>query len=130
MARAGALDLLSRAVAPSTGSIVVWNPLGHNRTDIVHLRLEAPVPSGRVYLKRRDETLVQASFDSGSKTGRGLVEESFRIEPGRHEIQAWLFSTDGSLRLYEVLPVEVPASGAPVLSIEVVDGRTLRATVR
>lgn len=45
-ARAGALDLLSRAVAPSAGSLVVWNPLAHNRTDIVHAQLEKPVRTG------------------------------------------------------------------------------------
>ncbi len=45
-ARAGALDLLSRAVAPSAGSLVVWNPLAHNRTDIVHAQLESRCAPG------------------------------------------------------------------------------------
>ena len=44
-ARAGALELLSRAVATTDRSVVVWNPLAHNRTDIVTVHLEDPVGS-------------------------------------------------------------------------------------
>ena len=45
-ARAGALAVLSGAVATSDRSVVVWNPLAHNRTDIVTVHLDAPVGSG------------------------------------------------------------------------------------
>ena len=44
--RACALELLSRAVAPSPGSLVVWNPLAHKRTDIATVRLDKPVSGG------------------------------------------------------------------------------------
>lgn len=65
VARAGALDLLSRAVAPSTGSIVVWNPLGHNRTDIVHLRLDEPVGSGVTVVDSHGHELPGLVSDDG-----------------------------------------------------------------
>ncbi|BBX09822.1 alpha-mannosidase [Mycolicibacterium aichiense] len=45
-ARSGALELLSRAVAPESGSVVVWNPLAHKRTDIVTAHLTTPVGPG------------------------------------------------------------------------------------
>ncbi|MEX1176323.1 MAG: NEW3 domain-containing protein, partial [Mycobacterium sp.] len=45
-ARAGALEVLSRAVATVDRSVVVWNPLAHNRTDIVTVHLDVPVGPG------------------------------------------------------------------------------------
>jgi alpha-mannosidase len=45
-ARSGALRLLSQAVAAEPGSVVVWNPLAHKRTDIVTVQLETPVGLG------------------------------------------------------------------------------------
>lgn len=45
-ARSGALQLLSRAAAVEPGSVVVWNPLAHKRTDIVTAKLEAPIGPG------------------------------------------------------------------------------------
>ena len=48
-ARSGALALLSRAVPTPATSVVVWNPLAHNRTDIVTVHLDKPVsPAVRV----------------------------------------------------------------------------------
>ncbi len=45
-ARSGALQLLSRAAAVEPGSVVVWNPLAHKRTDIVTAKLDAPIGPG------------------------------------------------------------------------------------
>ncbi|TGD85346.1 alpha-mannosidase [Mycolicibacterium sp. CH28] len=45
-ARSASLHLLSRAVATGPETIVVWNPLGHNRTDIVTAALQTPVGPG------------------------------------------------------------------------------------
>ena len=42
-ARDNSLALLSSAV---DGDVVVWNPLAHNRTDVVTVRLEAPLGAG------------------------------------------------------------------------------------
>ena len=42
-ARDNALSVLSSAVVADTPSVVVWNPLGHNRTDIVTVRFDDPV---------------------------------------------------------------------------------------
>ncbi|MGI9162211.1 MAG: NEW3 domain-containing protein [Mycobacterium sp.] len=48
-ARAGALQVLSAAVAGPSHSVVVWNPLAHNRTDIVTVHVEDPVgPAAQV----------------------------------------------------------------------------------
>ena len=33
-------------MAAEPDSVVVWNPLAHNRTDIVTVRLETPVGAG------------------------------------------------------------------------------------
>ncbi len=41
-ARGNALAVLSRAVSADAPSVVVWNPLGHKRTDIVTVRLDEP----------------------------------------------------------------------------------------
>ncbi|WP_099249745.1 NEW3 domain-containing protein [Mycobacterium sp. shizuoka-1] len=45
-ARSGALQLLSRAAAAEPGSVVVWNPLAHKRTDIVTVQLATPIGPG------------------------------------------------------------------------------------
>ncbi|MGY4712337.1 glycoside hydrolase family 38 N-terminal domain-containing protein [Mycolicibacterium sp. CBM1] len=44
--RTASLELMSQAVAPAPGCVVVWNPLGHKRTDVVTVRLDEPVDSG------------------------------------------------------------------------------------
>ena len=42
-ARHRALEVLSAAVCADLPSVVVWNPLAHNRTDIVTVRMDSPV---------------------------------------------------------------------------------------
>ncbi len=49
-ARTGALRVLSSVVAGAARSIVVWNPLAHNRTEIVTVHLDQPVsPAVQVF---------------------------------------------------------------------------------
>ncbi len=45
-ARDNALAVLSNAVNAELPSVVVWNPLGHKRSDVVTVRLEEPVAAG------------------------------------------------------------------------------------
>ncbi|SOX52189.1 alpha-mannosidase [Mycobacterium ahvazicum] len=45
-ARDNSLALLSRAVRPEAGDVVVWNSLTHRRTDIVTARVDPPLPAG------------------------------------------------------------------------------------
>ncbi|MFM9033623.1 MAG: NEW3 domain-containing protein [Mycobacterium sp.] len=62
-ARDNALGVLSAAVRAELPSVVVWNPLAHNRTDIVTVRLEEPVgPAAGV-------------LDSGGNLLPALVED-------------------------------------------------------
>jgi alpha-mannosidase len=53
-ARDNSLAVLSSAVdaGDSTNSVVVWNPLAHNRTDVVTARLDRPVGAGVRVLDR------------------------------------------------------------------------------
>ncbi|HEU4360866.1 MAG TPA: NEW3 domain-containing protein [Mycobacterium sp.] len=63
-ARGAALALLSRAVG---GAVVVWNPLAHNRTDIVTVRLEVPLEAGvRVFDADGTERPAQVDHDGWS----------------------------------------------------------------
>jgi alpha-mannosidase len=45
-ARDNSLALLSGAIDAPRASVVVWNPLAHERTDVVTARLDAPLPAG------------------------------------------------------------------------------------
>ena len=45
-ARSGALQLLSQAAASEPGTVVVWNPLAHKRSDIVTATLDEPIGHG------------------------------------------------------------------------------------
>ncbi len=64
-ARAAALGLLSQAVAHEPGSVVVWNPLAHNRTDIVTARLDTPVAAGVTVLDADGTELPTVVSDDG-----------------------------------------------------------------
>ncbi|MEM6104851.1 NEW3 domain-containing protein [Mycobacterium sp. 050272] len=45
-ARDNSLALLSSALRPAAGDVVVWNSLTHRRTDIVTARVDPPLPAG------------------------------------------------------------------------------------
>ncbi|ORA38262.1 NEW3 domain-containing protein [Mycobacterium aquaticum] len=73
-ARDNALQLLSAAVDgyggqerndPGIGSVIVWNPLAHNRTDIVTVHLDTPL---RGVLLDTDGSAVPVLVEHGGKT--------------------------------------------------------------
>ncbi len=64
-ARSGALSVLSAAVDADLPSVVVWNPLAHNRTDIVTVRLAEPVGDRVVVLDSAGEALPALVEDDG-----------------------------------------------------------------
>ena len=98
-ARSASLGLLSRAVHTSDRSVVVWNPLAHNRTDIVTVRLDEPVGSA-VWV-----------FDADGLAVPALVED------GGHSV-SWRADGVGSLgwRTYQIV------SGSQTCEWEPVDG--------
>jgi alpha-mannosidase len=64
-ARGGALSVLSSAVNAELPSVVVWNPLAHNRTDIVTVHLDEPVGSGVAVLDSAGARLAALVEDGG-----------------------------------------------------------------
>ncbi|HEU0191215.1 MAG TPA: NEW3 domain-containing protein [Mycobacterium sp.] len=88
-ARDGALAALSRLVG-GTGDgepVVVWNPVAHNRTDIVTRRLPEPVADVRVL--DADGTEVPAHLEHGGRSVSWLAADvpslgwrSYRLAPG------------------------------------------------
>ena len=64
-ARSGALSVLSAAVDANLPSVVVWNPLAHNRTDIVTARLSEAVGDGVVVLDSSGAALPALVEDDG-----------------------------------------------------------------
>ena len=66
-ALAAALALLSRAVAAEPDSVVVWNPLAHNRTDIVTVHVETPLAGAKV---TDADSVRRAARGAGAPSGR------------------------------------------------------------
>ncbi|MBB3607037.1 alpha-mannosidase [Mycolicibacterium sp. BK556] len=87
-ARSGALRLLTQAAASEPGSVVVWNPLAHNRTDIVTVRLEEPVGPGVSVVDSAGVTSVGVVSDDGhlvswrAEAVDSLGWRSYRLVPG------------------------------------------------
>ena len=105
-ARSGALRLLSTAVASETGSIVVWNPLAHRRTDVVTVHLESPIgPSVRV-------------VDSNGAQTAALVEHD------GHTV-SWLARDVASLgwRTYRLVPAGKPSEWEPIPNLTIANER-------
>ena len=101
-ARTGALELLSGAVYADLPSVVVWNPLGHNRTDVVTVRLDEPVAPNVVVL------------DSEGGQRPALVED------GGHSV-TWRADGVGSLgwRTYRLAEGHEPSGWAEVEGLEI-----------
>ncbi len=64
-ARGGALSVLSSAVEAELPSVVVWNPLAHNRTDIVTVHLDEPVGASAAVLDSAGARLPALVEDGG-----------------------------------------------------------------
>ena len=101
-ARSGALGVLSSAVSTELPSVVVWNPLGHKRTDIVTVHLDEPVGDAVTVL------------DSSGGEVRALVEDD------GHSV-SWRADDVGSLgwRTYRVVDGSEPSGWAEVDGVEI-----------
>ncbi len=64
-ARANALTVLSNAVCAELPSVVVWNPLGNKRSDIVTVRLDDPASGGVTVLDSSGAQLPALVEDDG-----------------------------------------------------------------
>lgn len=101
-ARSASLALLSRAVAAEPGSVVVWNPLAHNRTDIVTVHLETPVGAG-----------VKLTDTAGT-------EIPVLVEDDGHSV-SWRADGVGSLgwRSYRLTKARKKAGWTPIDGVEI-----------
>ncbi|MDY6999980.1 MAG: alpha-mannosidase, partial [Actinomycetota bacterium] len=143
-ARDRALTLLSSAVEargagsgepPGGAAIVVWNPLGHSRSDIVTVHLDEPVQG---HLVGDDGAAVPAVIDHGGHSLTFLAAEvpslgwrSFRLRPGA-PTAAWEPLADGATPEIANTHYRLcadPARGGAVSSL-VADGRELIAAGR
>jgi alpha-mannosidase len=73
-ARDNSLALLSSAVAGAPDSVVVWNPLTHQRTDIVTARLDAPLGAG-VRVLDGDGTELPVLVEHGGRSVTWLARD-------------------------------------------------------
>ena len=130
-ARHHALEVLSAAVCAELPSVVVWNPLGHNRTEIVTVRLDSPV-GGAVRVLDADGVSVPALVEddghsvSWRASGVGsLGWRTYRLLEGA-EPSGWE-AVDGVEIANEFHRLRVdPARGGGVASlVEVASGREL-----
>ena len=101
-ARAGALEVLSGAVETSGRSVVVWNPLAHNRTDIVTVHLDAPVGSG-----------VQVLDADGAEVAAVVADDGHSV--------SWRADDVGSLgwRTYRLASSSQPCGWEPVEGVAI-----------
>ena len=118
--RNGALEVLSSAVATGVRSVVVWNPLAHNRSDVVTIRLDEPVAGVRVLDSSGAEVPAVVEDDGWSVSWRAtdvgsLGWRSYRLADGPSSSWApvdGLEITNASMR------VRVdPARGGAVVSL-------------
>jgi alpha-mannosidase len=131
-ARDNSLAALSGAVG---GDVVVWNPLAHNRTDIVTARLGAPVGAGvRVLDPDGAELPAQVADDGRSVTWLArdvpsLGWRAYRLVPGRGT--AGWEPMPGLAIGNEHYRLEAdPARGGGIVSLVSSDGRQLIADGR
>ena len=101
-ARAGALEVLSGAVETSGRSVVVWNPLAHNRTDIVTVHLDAPVGAG-----------VQVLDADGAEVAAVVADDGHSV--------SWRADDVGSLgwRTYRLASSSQPCGWEPVEGVAI-----------
>lgn len=135
-ARSAALQLLSCAVAPEQGSVVVWNPLGHKRTDIVTVELAAPVGPGVEVIDSAGVSSAAVLSEDGHRVSwradgvDSLGWRSYRVVAA-DEPNGWQ-AVDGLeiANSYHRLRVDPDRGGAVVSLIEVATDRELIAPGR
>ena len=119
-ARAASLDVLSSAVDAPARSVVVWNPLAHERSDVVTVRLDSPVRGVRVLDSAGAEVPALVEDDGWSvsflASGVGsLGWRSYRLADGPPS--GWV-PLDSVAIANEHLAVRVdPARGGGVVSL-------------
>ncbi|MCV7177508.1 glycoside hydrolase family 38 N-terminal domain-containing protein [Mycolicibacterium sphagni] len=134
--RSQALRLLSQAAAPEPGSVVVWNPLAHKRTDIVTAHLDTPVGPGVAVVDSAGASSPAVVSDDGHAVSwradgvDSLGWRSYRLLAS-DEASGWA-PVDGVLIANEYHRLRVdPARGGGVESlIDVAAGRELIAPGR
>lgn len=124
-----ALTLLSDAV---DATVVVWNPLAHNRTDVVTVHLDEPW-HGRVVDADGAAVAVVAEHDGRALTWLArdvpsLGWRSYRLEPGG-AAEDWK-ALPGNIIANDTITVAVDASRGGGVSSLLADGRELLATGR
>ena len=130
-ARDNALALLSGAV---DGDVVVWNPLAHNRTDVVTCRLDAPLGAGvRVLDHDGDEVAALVEHDGRSVSWLAhdvpsLGWRAYRLVGGRTSM-TWKSLHGKQIANEHYQLVVDPARGGGVSSL-IHDGRQLIAENR
>ncbi len=133
-ARDNSLALLSGAVAAAEHSVVVWNSLTHQRTDIVTARLDPPLGAG-VRVLDPDGVELPAHVEHDGRSVTWLARDvpslgwrAYRLVPADHPT-GWK-PVPGSQIANEHYRLEVdPARGGAVASL-VQDGRQLIARGR
>ncbi|OMC43437.1 NEW3 domain-containing protein [Mycobacterium sp. IS-1264] len=133
-ARDNSLALLSGAIDTGGRSVVVWNPLTHQRTDIVTARLDSPVAAGvRVLGPNGEESPAHVEDDGRSVTWLAsdvpsLGWRAYRLAPGG-EVAGWE-PVPGSEIANEHYRLAVDAARGGAVSSLVQDGRQLIAAGR
>ena len=132
-ARSNALAMLSGGVRAELPSVVVWNPLGHKRNDIVTVRLDDPVGPGALVLDSAGAALPALVEDDGHSVSwraddvGSLGWRTYRLvdgpEPsGWTEADGWAIGNE-----FHRLRVDPARGGGVVSLIEAGSGRELLA---
>ncbi|APE19227.1 alpha-mannosidase [Mycobacterium sp. WY10] len=135
-ARTGALQLLSRAAASEPGSVVVWNPLAHKRTDIVTVELSTPLSAGATVVDSAGVSSAAVVSDDGHRVSwradgvDSLGWRSYRVvaadEPtGWHAVDGFEIANG-----FHRLRVDPARGGAVVSLVELAAERELIADGR
>ena len=126
--RDNALTLLSSVVA---GSVVVWNSLAHNRTDIVTVRLAEPVGTG-VRVRGADGTDLPTMVEHGGRSVSWLARDvpslgwrAYRLVPADPAAPWKVMSGNEIANQHYRLSVDPARGGAVSSLVEVQAGREL-----
>ena len=76
----------------------------------LRVTFRSPFGAGTVFVRMNGTEVLRRSFDFGRLKG-GLLEASVELPARSGELRAWVFSADGTVRGYGVLPVDL-ADGA------------------
>ena len=133
-ARDNALSVLSSAVGTGVPAIVVWNPLGHNRTDIVTVRLDDPV-GARISVLDANGAVLPALVDDGGHSVSWRADavaslgwRTYRLAEGDQSAGWQQFDGCGIGNDHHRLRVDPARGGGVVSLVELRSGRELIAS--